>query len=102
MARVDGAPVSIITLTYVASLEAVDVHMKAHIAWLESGFDAGLLLIAGRQVPRVGGIIVCRGHRAEVEALGATDPFVTSGVAEITVVEIAASFAAPDMVALLT
>ena len=101
MARVDAAPVCVITLTYVAPIEQVDAQMTAHVAWLEAGFDAGLLLIAGRQVPRVGGVILCRGHRAEVEAFAATDPFVSSGVATATVIEIAASFAADALAPLL-
>ena len=101
MARVAAAPVSIVTLTYVAPLDAVDAQMKAHVAWLEQAVDAGLLLVAGRQVPRVGGVVVFRGHRAEVEALVASDPFITSGVATAEVVEIAASFAADEVAALL-
>ncbi|MBX3593016.1 YciI family protein [Sphingomonas sp.] len=102
MARVGGAPVCVITLTYVAEIGAVDAQMAAHVAWLEQGFAQGLFLLAGRQVPRTGGMIVCRGTRAEVEALATTDPFVTSGVAEFAVVEIAASFAADALAPLLS
>lgn len=102
MARLDAAPVCVITLSYVAPLDAVDAQMAAHVAWLEAGFDAGLLLIAGRQVPRTGGIILCRGHRAEVEAFAATDPFVSSGVATASVTEMAASFAADVLAPLLS
>ena len=101
MARVAGAPVCVIMLRYVAPLEAVDAQMAAHVAWLEQGFGAGLLLLAGRQVPREGGVILCRGARAEVEALAATDPFVTSGVATAHVTELAASFAADALAPLL-
>lgn len=101
MARVDAAPVCVITLTYVAPIEQVDAQMAAHVAWLETGFDAGLLLLAGRQVPRTGGVLLCRGHRAEVEAFAATDPFLTSGVATATITEMAASFAADALVPLL-
>lgn len=102
MARLDAAPVCVITLSYVAPLDAVDAQMAAHVAWLEAGFDAGLLLIAGRQVPRTGGIILCRGQRAEVEAFAATDPFVSSGVATASVTEMAASFAADPLAPLLS
>lgn len=93
MARVSGAPVCVITLTYLVPEEQVDAHMKAHVAWLEAGFAEGVLLLAGRQVPRTGGIVLCRGRKAEVEAFAATDPFVTEGVATASVVELAASFA---------
>lgn len=99
MARVQGAPVCVITLIYVAPIEAVDALMKAHVAWLEQGFAEGVLILAGRQVPRVGGILLCRGQRAEVEAYAATDPFVIGGVATAEVVEFAASFASDGLAA---
>ncbi len=102
MARLDAAPVCVITLSYVAPVEEVDAQLAAHVAWLEAGFEEGLLLIAGRQVPRTGGIILCRGRRAEVEAYAATDPFVSSGVATASVTEMAASFAADALAPLLT
>ncbi len=101
MAQLDGAPVCVILLEYLASEAEVDAQLKPHVAWMQQGFDAGLLLLAGRQVPRTGGVILCRGKRAEVEALAATDPFVTSGVAKTTVIEMAASFAADDWAPLL-
>ncbi len=97
-----AAPVCVITLSYVAPIEDIDAQLAAHVAWLEAGFDEGLLLLAGRQVPRTGGIVLCRGHRAEVEAFAATDPFVTSGVATASVTEMAASFAADALAPMLT
>lgn len=102
MARVDAAPVCIITVTYVAPIADIDAQLAAHVAWLEAGFADGRLLLAGRQVPRTGGIIVCRGNREAVEAYAATDPFITSGVATASVVELAASFAADPLALLLT
>ncbi|MEO5866826.1 MAG: YciI family protein [Sphingomonas sp.] len=91
----------VIVLDYVKSLDAVDAHMTAHVAWMQQGFAQGVLLIAGRQDPRVGGVIVARGDKAEIEALAATDPFVTSGVATARVTAFNASFAAPEIAALL-
>lgn len=99
--RLNGAPVCIILIDYVASEDAVDAQLKPHVEWLEQGFDAGLFLLGGRQVPRSGGVILCRGHRADVEALAATDPFVTSGVATANVIEMAASFAVQELAPLL-
>ncbi|MFL9841202.1 YciI family protein [Sphingomonas sp. ST-64] len=102
MARLDAAPVCVITITYVAPIEEIDAQLAAHVAWLEAGFEEGLLLLAGRQVPRTGGIVLCRGRRAEVEAFAATDPFITSGVATATVTEMAASFAADPLAPMLS
>jgi uncharacterized protein YciI len=99
--RADG-PLCLILLDYVAPLDEVDVHMANHVAWLKRGFDEGVFLIAGRQDPRGGGVIVTRGHRPQAEALAASDPFVTSGVATAQVIAFNASFAAPEIAALLT
>ncbi|HEX7850115.1 MAG TPA: YciI family protein [Sphingomonas sp.] len=95
------APVCLILITYVVALDDVDRHMKPHIDWLERGYDEGLFLLSGRRNPRTGGVIVCRGHKAEVEALAASDPFVTSGAATIEVIEFNASWAAEAVVPLL-
>jgi uncharacterized protein YciI len=102
MARVDGSPVCVVTLTYVKPLADVDALMAAHVVWLEQGFADGRLLLAGRQVPRTGGLVVCRGGKADVTAFAATDPFVAAGVAQTAVVEIAASFAHDALAAALT
>lgn len=88
------APVCLILINYVVPLDEVDQHMKPHIDWLERGYDEGLFLMSGRRNPRTGGVIVCRGHKAEVEAFAASDPFVTSGAATIEVIEFNASWAA--------
>ena len=101
MARVDAAPVCIVTLTYTAPLAAIDAQMKAHVAWLKRGFDEGMFLLAGRQVPRTGGVIVVRGHRAEVTALMTSDPFVTAEAATFEVIEVATSFAADALADLI-
>ena len=98
--RADG-PLCLILLEYVGALDAVDAQMKHHVAWLEKGFAEGVFLIAGRQDPRIGGVILARGRKTEAEALAATDPFVTSGVATARVIAFNASFAVPEIAALL-
>ncbi|WP_010162264.1 YciI family protein [Sphingomonas sp. PAMC 26617] len=98
--RADG-PLCLILLDYGESVEAVDAQMPHHVAWLEKGFAEGVFLVAGRQNPRTGGVIVARGQKAEAEALAATDPFVTGGVATARVIQFNASFAAPEIAALL-
>ena len=94
-------PLCLITLRYVVPLDEVDQHMSAHVAWLTSGYAEGIFLVSGRQVPRLGGVILTRGHKREVEALVATDPFVASGAAVAEVTEFTASMAADGFVALL-
>ncbi|HEU4959918.1 MAG TPA: YciI family protein [Sphingomonas sp.] len=97
-----SGPLSLIVLTYVKPLDEVDAQLPAHVAWLKQGFEQGLFVVAGRRTPRTGGVILVRGERAPVDKVAATDPFVTSGVATTEVIPFNASFAAPELAALLT
>ena len=91
----------LILLSYETPLTEVDAQMKAHVDWLEVGFDEGVFLIAGRRNPRTGGVILARGHADKVTEVAKSDPFVTSGVASFEVVPFNASFAAPAIADLL-
>ena len=90
----------IISLRYIAPVEQVDLHLDAHVAWLKAGMADGWLLVAGRKIPREGGILIAKGDRATVEALAATDPFVINGVAQFDLIEFAPSMVAPGLEAL--
>ena len=82
----------VVLLTYTKPLEDVDALMRDHMAWLNEHYAAGRFLVSGRRVPRTGGVIVAHGDdRAEVEALAATDPFVTGGVATTEIIQFRAS-----------
>jgi len=94
-------PLCVIVLRYIVPIEEVDRRMADHVAWLTRGYAEGIFLASGRQVPRIGGIILTRGHKREVEALAATDPFVSSGAAAAEVIEFTASMAATGFTALL-
>ena len=87
----------VVLLTYTKPLEEVDALMRDHMAWLNENYAAGRFLVSGRQVPRTGGVIVAHGDdRAEIEALAATDPFVTGGVATTEIIQFRASQRAPS------
>ncbi len=90
----------IISLTYIAPLDAVDGHVEGHMDWLKRGYASGLFVASGRKVPRTGGVILARGERAAVEAFALEDPFVANGVAEATITEVAFSMAAEGYEAL--
>jgi uncharacterized protein YciI len=82
----------VLLLTYTKPLAEVDVLMREHVAWLDEQYDAGRFLVSGRQIPRTGGVILARGDdRAEIEALAASDPFVSGGVATCEVIQFRAS-----------
>jgi uncharacterized protein YciI len=92
----------ILLLTYTKPLEEVDALMRKHMAWITAQYAAGRFLVSGRRVPRVGGVILARGEdREEVEALAATDPFVSGGVATVEVIQFNASQSAKGLDALL-
>src|SRR4051794_22506692 len=93
---VASPPMFVLLLTYTAPLAEVDALMRRHMAWLDEHYDAGRFLVSGRRIPRTGGVILARGgDRAEIEAIAASDPFVTGGVAACEVIEFRASQTAP-------
>lgn len=79
----------ILSLTYVKPQEEADRLMEPHMAWVNEGYDTGLLLASGRKVPRTGGLILARGERADIEAFVAADPFSVHGVADYEITEVA-------------
>jgi uncharacterized protein YciI len=84
--------VFVLLLTYIKPLSEVDALMREHVAWLDAQYDAGHFLVSGRRIPRTGGVILARGDdREEIEALAASDPFVTGGVARCEVIQFRAS-----------
>ncbi|MER7465406.1 YciI family protein [Streptomyces sp. NPDC097981] len=78
----------IVTVTYTAPLDEVDPWRPAHGNWLSDLISRGLLLVAGRRVPLVGGVYLApRMPVDELDRLLATDPYVVHGVATHSVVE---------------
>ena len=92
----------VITLSYVADLDKIDAAMPRHMAYLRKQYNDGVFLVSGRQVPRIGGVIIATGvSREELEQLVALDPFVADGLAEASIVEFNASQTAPQLKGLL-
>jgi uncharacterized protein YciI len=88
----------IIELTYTAPLAQIDAHMADHVAFLNRYYTEGKFLISGRQVPRVGGIILAvANNREEVESIAREDPFIARGLADFRVIEFRASQRAADI-----
>ena len=69
-------------------------HMDGHKAWLKSGFDDGVFLLAGSLPPGLGGAIVAGNvDPGDLEDRISRDPFVAEGVVETEIVEISANMA---------
>ncbi|MEL6672032.1 MAG: YciI family protein [Bacteroidota bacterium] len=78
----------IIDITYKVSLEKVDQHLEAHVAWLKEQYARGHFLASGPKIPRTGGVILSQ--LTDVEALKAVlaqDPFQQNGLAEYRLTE---------------
>ena len=83
----------VIKLTYEVPLEEIDRLMPRHVRFLESCFEAGAFIAAGRQVPRTGGIILARASsKHEVDEIMKLDPFVLEGAASFEITEFRTSF----------
>ena len=92
----------VIELTYKASLDEIDAHMRAHMAFLKKCYAAKKFLVSGRKIPRDGGIILAVGEsRAEIEGLMREDPFVARGLVDFRVIEFRPSQRADDIDALI-
>ena len=76
----------VLILTYKAPIEKVIELLEAHCCYLDKYYAAGIFLASGPQVPRTGGVILCRAQsRAEVEKIIGEDPF--NAVADCRVIE---------------
>lgn len=77
-------------LSYQVPLDQIDAALDGHAVWLQRQYEAGVFLASGRQVPRVGGVILAAGlDRHDLERRLAEDPFHQHGLAEYTVTEFA-------------
>ena len=66
----------IIEITYTATISKIDEILSDHRAFLQSGYDQGLILMSGPQNPRTGGIIVARAESLEAaKQFFSKDPF---------------------------
>lgn len=77
----------VISLTYRASLDAIDAALPAHMEWIRDGYDRGLFVASGRKVPRTGGMIFALGDREAIEHKIESDPFKLGGLATYDVTE---------------
>jgi len=92
----------IISLNYIVPLEELDLHMSAHIKYLNKYYAADVFIMSGRKVPRTGGIIIAQANSKEIlEKIIAEDPFCQHHLAEFTITEFLASQSHPDIKGLI-
>jgi uncharacterized protein YciI len=73
----------IILLSYKADLAAVDKYLPGHNGYLQKNYRSGAFVCSGPQIPRTGGVILCRAQNEEaVLNIIREDPFIVNGVAD--------------------
>jgi uncharacterized protein YciI len=78
----------LIEITYRVPADQLGPALTEHRAYLKTGFDQGLLLMSGPQVPRTGGWVIARADsRSTIEAFFASDPYHLRGVADHRIIE---------------
>ena len=88
----------VVLLSYQRPLAEIDRSMRAHVAFLEEGYRAGLFVASGRRVPRTGGVILAVSpSREALAALMEHDPFVREGLATFEIVEFRTSLHHPAL-----
>ncbi len=75
----------IVEINYLVPLERIQESVPPHRAYLQLGYDAGLLLCSGPKVPATGGFMLARAESlAALQAFFAQDPFQTEKLASFT------------------
>ncbi len=92
------ASIFIASLTYIVPIDRVDAVLAEHLAWLKAGHESGHFLAWGPREPRDGGLIFVKAaSREEAEALLATDPFMTEGLADLAITQWTPRMAFPGL-----
>ena len=92
----------IVSLTYKASLEAIDKELNNHIDYLKKQYAAGNFLASGRKIPRNGGVILAKAQsREELDEILKQDPFIENNLADYEVIEFVPSMTSKELSYLL-
>jgi uncharacterized protein YciI len=78
----------LIEITYRVSVEKLGDHIQNHRNFLQKGYDEGLLLMSGPQVPPLGGLVIGRfSGLNEVHAFFERDPYQQLNLATYRILE---------------
>ncbi len=63
-------------IEYLVPTDQLDPIVNDHRAFLQKGYDQGILLLSGPKVPRTGGILIARSNNIEsLQAFFENDPY---------------------------
>jgi len=78
----------IVEIIYIAPVERINEIRERHRAFLQTGYDKGIILMSGPKEPRTGGILIARGNsKDEVEEYLKNDPYRIEKTAEYKYIE---------------
>ena len=78
----------VVEITYRVPAESLGETLTAHRAFLQTGYDRGLLLLSGPQNPKTGGIVIARAESAaDIQEFFTHDPYRLQGYADYRFVE---------------
>lgn len=78
----------IIDITFKIPFEKIEPHVPEHRAFLQTGYDKGLLLFSGPKIPRDGGIVAARAESAEeIKEFFSKDPYTNINAADYKYIE---------------
>lgn len=78
----------VVEIIYTRPFDEIAAVVDEHRAYLQTGYQKGLLLISGPQEPRVGGILVMRADsHSTVQSFCDKDPYALHGVAIHRIIE---------------
>lgn len=87
----------ILILKYVKELAEIEKLIPDHREYLDKYYTCGNFIASGPQIPRNGGVILCRANsREEVKCIINDDPFLINGVAEYDITEFTPSKHLPE------
>lgn len=78
----------VVIIHYKVPVEQFEQLVPKHRAYLQQGYQKGLLLMSGPQNPRIGGIVIARAPAlVDLQQYFSNDPYRLEGVAEHEFIE---------------
>ncbi len=88
----------ILTLEYVQPLDVIEQTRPAHLEWLKGEVEAGRIILAGRQEPLKGGVLITGDISVEdAQDIIDGDPYQQAGLVRYERISFNGAFRAPSL-----
>jgi uncharacterized protein YciI len=78
----------VIEIVYKASIKKIEEVLADHRNFLQKGYENGMLLMSGPQLPRIGGVVIARANSMEeIAEFFSNDPYNINGLAHYQYIE---------------